>query len=108
MKKTVSIFLLIVVCCAFAPMVVAATGNQVFDANPASYMEETSVSSDAESIHSEGIESYSHQRMGESAFTTSIVNPEPEYSKFSWGWVMALTVLLGAGGIVVLVNRIKK
>ncbi len=108
MKKTVSIFLLIVVCCAFAPMVVMATDvSQVIDASLASSMEETSVQSDTESIHSEGIESISH-RKGESAFTTSIVNPEPEYTKFTWGWVMALTVLLGAGGIVVLVNRIKK
>ncbi len=103
MKKTVSIFLLIVVCCTFAPMAVAAVDtSEDIDASLAS-----SVENGSESIHSEGIESIYH-RSGESAHTTSIVNPEPAESKFTWGWVAALVILLGAGGVVVLANRIKK
>lgn len=117
MKKTVSIVLLILVCCVFAPFnALASNKTNSVNMNNSVSEEITSDSegmSDEESvkadIHAQKLAEKEADRGTTSSQSSRVVSPPSDDSnRFTIGWIVALVILVGAGVGVYIYNRRKK
>jgi len=111
MKKTVSILLLIVVCCVFAPLNALAADNSHSANHDGSAVDEIISRNESmmESIHADKIADKASRAAGSVPEVSRKISPPSEESnRFTIGWIVALMGLVGAGVGVYIYNRRKK